>query len=229
MSELLHSPFFGLMLTTAAYAAGVKIQKKTGLVICNGLVLAALMIIAVLLVFGIPYEAYNAGGSLVNLMLSPATVCFAVTIYRRLEILKKNLLPVLVGCVAGAAASVTSVWLLSRLFGLDRALMISLLPKSVTTPIATALSQSNGGIVAITAASVIFTGILGNLAAPLMVRLLRVKNPVEAGLGIGACSHAVGTAKAMELGATEGALSSVAIGLCGIVTTILALLFPLLP
>jgi predicted murein hydrolase (TIGR00659 family) len=217
------------MLTTAAYAAGVKIQKKTGLVICNGLVLAALMIIAVLLVFGIPYAAYNAGGSLVNLMLSPATVCFAVTIYRRLEILKKNLLPVLVGCVAGAAASVTSVWLLSRLFGLDRTLMISLLPKSVTTPIATALSQSNGGIVAITAASVIFTGILGNLAAPLMVRLLRVKNQVEAGLGIGACSHAVGTAKAMELGATEGALSSVAIGLCGIVTTILALLFPLLP
>ena len=229
MSELLHSPFFGLMLTTAAYAAGVKIQKKTGLVICNGLVLAALMIIAVLLVFDIPYEAYNAGGSLVNLTLSPATVCFAVTIYRRLEILKKNLLPVLVGCVAGAAASVTSVWLLSRLFGLDRKLMISLLPKSVTTPIATALSQSNGGIIAITAASVIFTGILGNLSAPLMVRLLRVKNPVEAGLGIGACSHAVGTAKAMELGATEGALGSVAIGLCGIVTTILALLFPLLP
>ena len=229
MNELLYAPFFGLMLTTAAYAAGVKIQKKTGLVICNGLVLATLMIISVLLVFDIPYEAYSAGGSLVNLMLSPATVCFAVTIYRKLEILKKNLLPVLVGCVAGAVASVASVWALSRLFGLDRALMMSLLPKSVTTPIATALAQSNGGIIAITAASVIFTGILGNLSAPLMVRLLRVKNPVEAGLGIGACSHAIGTAKAMELGATEGALSSVAIGLCGIVTTLLALLFPLLP
>ncbi len=229
MNELLYSPFFGLMLTTAAYAVGIKIQKKTGLVICNGLVLAALIIIAILLAFGIPYEAYSAGGSLVNLLLTPATVCFAVTIYRRLEVLKKNLLPVLAGCVAGAVASVTSVWVLCRLFGLDRTLTMSLLPKSVTTPIATALAQSNGGIVAITAASVIFTGILGNLTAPLMVRLLRVKDPVEAGLGIGACSHAVGTAKAMELGATEGALSSVAIGLCGVLTTLLALVFPLLP
>ena len=229
MSELLYSPFFGLMVTAVAYTVGVKIQKKTGLVICNGLALAALMIIALLLVFGIPYEAYSTGGSLVNLMLSPATVCLAVTIYRKLDILKKNLLPVLVGCAAGAVASVVSVWALSHLFGLDRALLTSLLPKSVTTPIATALSQSNGGIVSITAAAVIFTGILGNLAAPLMVRLLRVKNPVEAGLGIGSCSHAIGTAKAMELGGTEGALSSVAIGLCGIFTTVLALLFPLLP
>ena len=229
MNELLYSPLFGLMLTTAAYAVGIKIQKKTGLVISNGLVLAALKIIAILLAFGIPYEAYSAGGSLVNLLLTPATVCFAVTIYRRLEVLKKNLLPVLAGCVAGAVASVTSVWVLCRLFGLDRTLTMSLLPKSVTTPIATALAQSNGGIVAITAASVIFTGILGNLTAPLMVRLLRVKDPVEAGLGIGACSHAVGTAKAMELGATEGALSSVAIGLCGVLTTLLALVFPLLP
>ncbi|MBQ7777331.1 MAG: LrgB family protein [Oscillibacter sp.] len=229
MNELLTSPFFGLMLTTAAYAAGVKIQKKTGLVVCNGLVLAALMIIALLLAFRIPYESYNAGGSLINLMLSPATVCFAVTIYRRLEVLKKNLLPVLAGCAAGAVASVASVWALSHLFGLNRTLMMSLLPKSVTTPIATALAQENGGIIAITAVSVIFTGILGNLSAPLLVRLLRVKEPVEAGVGIGACSHAIGTAKAMELGATEGALSSVAIGLCGILTTILALLFPLLP
>ena len=229
MNELLYSPFFGLLLTTAVYAVGVKIQKKTGLVICNGLVLAALMVIAVLLAFEIPYEAYSAGGSLINLLLTPATVCFAVTIYRRLEVLKKNLLPVLAGCVAGAVASVTSVWVLCRLFGLDRTLTMSLLPKSVTTPIATALAQSNGGIIAITAASVIFTGILGNLAAPLMMRLLRVEDPVEAGLGIGACSHAVGTAKAMELGETEGALSSVAIGLCGVLTTLLALVFPLLP
>lgn len=229
MNELLYSPFFGLLLTTAVYAVGVKIQKKTGLVICNGLVLAALMVIAVLLAFEIPYEAYGAGGSLINLLLTPATVCFAVTIYRRLEVLKKNLLPVLAGCAAGAVASVSSVWVLCRLFGLDRTLTMSLLPKSVTTPIATALAQSNGGIIAITAASVIFAGILGNLAAPLMMRLLRVEDPVEVGLGIGACSHAVGTAKAMELGETEGALSSVAIGLCGVLTTLLALVFPLLP
>lgn len=225
MKELLSSPFFGAALTAAAYAIGMKIQKKTGLVICNGLVLAAIMIIALLLVFDISYEDYYAGGSLINLMLSPATVCFAVSIYSKLDVLKKNLLPILVGCTVGTIASVVSVWGMCRLLGLNAALTASLLPKSVTTPIATALAEGHGGIVSITAVAVIFTGIMGNLCAPLMIRLLRVKNPVEAGLGIGACSHAIGTAKAMELGETESAVSSVAIGLCGIITTVLALLF----
>ena len=229
MSELLSAPFFGLALTAAAYAIGVKLQKKTGLVICNALLVAALLIIAVLMVFDIPYEAYYAGGSIINLMLSLSTVCFAVSVYSKLDVLKKNLLPILVGCTAGAAASVVSVWALCHLFGLDRALLVSLLPKSVTTPIATALSDGNGGIVSITAVAVIFTGIMGNLCVPLMIKLFRIKNPVEAGLGIGTCSHAIGTAKAVELGETEGAISSVAIGLCGLATTLLALFFPYLP
>ena len=225
MRELLQSPFFGITLTVAAYVLGMKIQKKSGLVICNGLVLAALMIIALLTVFHIPYEDYYVGGSMVNLFLSPATVCVAMSVYAKRDVLKRNLVPVLVGCTVGAAASVLSVWALCRAFGLDKALTASLLPKSVTTPIATAISQSHGGIVSITAVAVIFTGILGSLCAPLMMRLLRVKDPVEAGLGIGACSHALGTAKALELGETEGAMSGIAIGLCGIVTTVLALFF----
>ena len=228
MSELFRSPFFGITLTVAAYALGMKLQKKSGLVICNGLVLAALMIIALLTVFHIPYEDYYVGGSMVNLFLSPATVCVAMSVYAKRDVLKRNLVPVLVGCTVGAAASVLSVWVLCRAFGLDKALTASLLPKSVTTPIATAISQSHGGIVSITAVAVIFTGILGSLCAPLMMRLLRVKDPVEAGLGIGACSHALGTAKAIELGQTEGAMSGIAIGLCGIVTTVLALFFGVL-
>ena len=228
MSELFQSPFFGITLTVAAYALGMKIQKKSGLVICNGLVLAALMIIDLLTVFHIPYEDYYVGGSMVNLFLSPATVCVAMSVYAKRDVLKRNLVPVLVGCTVGAAASVLSVWALCRAFGLDKALTASLLPKSVTTPIATAISQSHGGIVSITAVAVIFTGILGSLCAPLMMRLLRVKDPVEAGLGIGACSHALGTAKAIELGQTEGAMSGIAIGLCGIVTTVLALFFGVL-
>ena len=228
MRELLQSPFFGITLTVAAYVLGMKIQKKSGLVICNGLVLAALMIIALLTVFHIPYEDYYVGGSMVNLFLSPATVCVAMSVYAKRDVLKRNLVPVLVGCTVGAAASVLSVWALCRAFGLDKALTASLLPKSVTTPIATAISQSHGGIVSITAVAVIFTGILGSLCAPLMMRLLRVKDPVEAGLGIGACSHALGTAKAIELGQTEGAMSGIAIGLCGIVTTVLALFFGVL-
>lgn len=228
MAELTSSPFFGIALTALCYVLGVKIQKKTGLVICNSLVLASLMIIAVLVIFHIPYENYDVGGSLINLFLSPATVCIAMSVYAQRDMLKKNLLPILVGCTAGAVASVSSVWVLCRLFGLDASLTASLLPKSVTTPIATAVAEGHGGIVPITVAAVIFTGILGNLCAPLMVRLLRVRNPMEAGLAIGACSHALGTAKALEMGETEGAMSGIAIGLCGIVTTILALFFGLI-
>lgn len=228
MAALTDSPFFGVSLTALCYVLGMKIQKKTGLVVCNALVLAAVMIIAVLTVFHIPYEDYNVGGSLINLFLSPATVCIAVSVYAQRETLKRNLLPVLVGCAAGAAASVGSVWVLCRLFGLDAALTASLLPKSVTTPIATAIAEGHGGMVPITVAAVIFTGILGNLCAPLLIRLLRVKDPMEAGLAIGACSHALGTARALELGETEGAMSGIAIGLCGIITSVLALFFALL-
>ena len=122
MSALWESPFFGVTLTILAYWAGCKIQKRTGLVICNGLVLAVMMIIAVLAVFDIPYAAYNAGGSLINLFLGPATVCLAVTIYAQIDLLKKNLLPILAGCAAGAVTSVLSIWGLCRLFGLDRTL-----------------------------------------------------------------------------------------------------------
>lgn len=143
MEQLITSPFFGIALTALAYALGMNIQKRTGLVICNGLVLATIMVIIVLTVFHIPYEAYYAGGSVINLFLSPATVCLAVSIYNKKDILKKNLLPVLAGCTAGSVASVLSVALGCRLFGLDRALTASLLLKSVTTPIATALAEGH--------------------------------------------------------------------------------------
>ena len=228
MSALLESQYFGVALTIAAYWVGVKIQKKTGLVICNSLIIAALLIIAVLVIFDIPYASYYHGGSLVNMVLGPATACMAVTIYSKLDQLKKNWLPVLVGCLVGAVTSIVSILIMSRLFGLDQAMTISLLPKSVTTPIASALSESQGGIPSITVAAVCFTGIGGNLAAPYLVKLFRVKDPVAAGLGIGACSHAMGTARALELGETEGAMSGLAIGVCGLMTAVLALFFEFL-
>ena len=210
------------------YERESRIRQAVRSAVTYPLVLAVMMIIAVLAVFDIPYAAYNAGGSLINLFLGPATVCLAVTIYAQIDLLKKNLLPILAGCAAGAVTSVLSIWGLCRLFGLDRTLTVSLLPKSVTTPIATAIAEGQGGIVSITVAAVIFTGILGNLCAPALARLFRVKDPVAAGLAIGACSHAMGTARALELGETEGAMSGLAIGLCGLATTILALFFDVL-
>lgn len=225
MNELVHSSAFGVGLTVLAYWLGVKIQRKTGLVICNAMILSVLFVAAVLVIFDIPYEAYFEGGSLIHLFLPPATVCLAVTIYSKLELLKRYWLPVLVGCFVGTGTSVGSILLLCRLFGLDRAMTMSLLPKSVTTPIAAAVAEGHGGIVSIAVAAVIFTGILGNLVAPLLAKLFRVKEPMAVGLGIGACSHALGTVKALELGETEGAMSGLAMGLCGIMTAAAALLF----
>lgn len=228
MSELTSSPFFGITLTVVAYWLGIKVQKKTGLVICNSMIVTVAMLIAVLTVFHIPFDDYYRGGSMINMFLGPATACMAVTIYAKLDLLKKNWLPVLAGCLAGTLTAIGSILLMSRLFGLDSAMTASLLPKSVTTPIATAVSEGHGGIVPITVAAVIVTGILGNLAAPLMVKLFRVKDPMAAGLGIGTCSHALGTAKALEMGETEGAMSGLAIGVCGILTALLALGFDLI-
>ena len=224
MKDLTAQPYFGVMLTVVAYWLGMKVQKKTRLAICNGMLLAVLLVIAVLLVFHIPYESYWQGGELINLFLGPATACMAVTVYSQRKLLARHWLPVLGGCVVGVVTAMGSILVLCRLLGLDRAMTMSLLPKSVTMPIATVVAQGHGGTVAVTVAAVVVTGMLGNLCAPLLVKLFRVKDPMAVGLGIGACSHAMGTAKALELGETEGAMSGLAIGLCGILTTVLALL-----
>lgn len=223
MSGLTASPFFGIALSILAFAVGVWIQKKTGLVICNPLIIAIVLIIGVLLICKIPYEDYNEGGSIINMFLAPATSCLAVSIYTKRELLKKNWLPILVGCTVGSLTSMASVYLLCRLLGLEDRILYSLLPKSVTTPIAVGISESHGGVVPITVVAVIFTGIMGSILAPFLIKVFRVKDPMTAGLSIGACSHAVGTSKAIELGETEGAMSGLAIGICGIITVVISL------
>lgn len=223
MAELFASPFFGISLSVIAFWVGVRIQKKTGLVLCNPLLIAIVLVSAVLLVCRIPYESYNQGGAIINMFLAPATACLAVSIYTQINLLKENWLPILVGCTAGSITSMGSIYLMCRLFRLDEAVSASLIPKSVTTPIAVSISENLGGIQAITVVAVIITGILGSVLAPVLIKLFRVKDPVAAGLAIGACSHAVGTSKALELGETEGAMSGLAIGICGILTVIFSL------
>lgn len=224
MLDLCKSPFFGVSLSIFAFWIGVKVQKKTGFTVCNPLIIAIVLIIGILLFFHIPYEYYNEGGQMIDLFLAPATACLAVSIYTKLQILKENWLPILVGCTAGSAASMASVYGLCRLLKLDEALTCSLIPKSVTTPIAVSIAQAHGGIVPITVVSVIFTGILGSILAPFLIRFFRIKDSMTAGISIGACSHAVGTSKAVELGETEGAMSGLAIGICGIITVLFSLL-----
>ena len=223
MTELFESPFFGIALSIFSFWVGTKIQKKTGLVICNPMIIAISIVTGVLLIFKIPYEAYNEGGQIINMFLAPATACLAVSIYTKIELLKKNWLPIVVGASCGSLASMGCILLMCRLFGLDAAITASLMPKSVTTPIAVSIAGSNGGITPITVAAVIFTGILGNVMAPFLIKIFRVKDPMIAGLSIGACSHAVGTSKAIQIGETEGAMSGLAIGICGIMTVLFSL------
>lgn len=224
MSELFQSPYFGVALSIIAFWVGVKLNNKFKTPICNPLIIAILIVIAVLLVFGIPYDSYDVGGEIINMFLAPATACLAVAIYTKLAVLKKYWLPILVGCTAGSAASMGSVYLMCRLFRLDEQLTVSLIPKSVTTPIAVSVAGSAGGLVPITVVAVIFTGILGGIFAPLLIKVFKVADPVAAGLAIGACSHAVGTSKAIELGEVEGAMSGLAIGICGIMTVLFSMI-----
>lgn len=220
---LLNSPFLGLALSAAAWCAGCWLQKKTGLLLCNPLLIAAALIIAVLSLFQIPYQAYALGGDFIKLMLGPVTAVLALNIYNQREILKKNFLPILVGCLAGSLTSTGSVLLLCRLFRVEEAFAASLLPKSVTTAIAIGVAESKGGIGGVAAAAVILTGLIGAVLAPLFAKVFRISDPAAEGLAIGASSHALGTTRAMEIGAVQGAMSSIAICVCGIMTSILAL------
>ena len=176
MREIFETPYFGVALSIIAFWIGVKLNRKLKTPVCNPLIIAIVLVSAVLLIFRIPYESYNQGGEIINMFLAPATACLAVAVYTKLQILKEYALPILVGCAAGSAASMGSVYLLCRLFGLDESLTVSLIPKSVTTPIAVSIAEPAGGMVPITVVAVIFTGILGGIFAPLLIRLFRPCN-----------------------------------------------------
>ena len=223
LDAILHSPFFGLTLTAAAWCAGCRLQKKTGLLLCNPLLIAVALIIAVLSVFHIPYETYAVGGDFIKLMLGPVTAVLALNIYNQRTILKEHFLPVLIGCLAGCLTSMGSILALCKAFHVDEALTASLLPKSVTTAIAMGVAESHGGVAGIAAAAVMVAGITGAVFAPLFAKLFRITEPVAEGLAIGACSHALGTTRALEIGSVQGAMSSIAICVCGIITSVLAL------
>lgn len=222
---LFSTPFFGLALSVVCWCFGVWLQKRTGLLVCNPVLVSALLVIAVLLVLRIPLEQYHAGGSMIKLMLGPATAVLALNIYQQRKVLKEHFLPVLLGCLAGSVASIGCVLLLCKLFQVDEIFTASMLPKSVTTAIALGISENGGGIPGLTAAAVVITGVEGAMLAPLFARVFHITDPVAEGVAIGACSHAVGTSKALEIGQLQGAMSSIAICVCGIMTSILALFF----
>lgn len=212
--------YFGLFISVFAYMIGVQIKKKLGWGFLNPLLVAIILLIVLLKVTDIPYAEYNKGAGYISYFLTPATVCLAIPLYKQLELLKKNLTAVILGITSGVLGSAASIFLMSLLFKLDHVYYVSLLPKSITTAIGMGVSEEAGGIVTITIVSIILTGILGNMIAELWFRVIGLKEPIAKGLALGTAAHAIGTAKALELGEVEGAMSSLSIAVAGLMTVV---------
>lgn len=220
-----NSVFFGAFLSLAAYEAGLLLRKKFRMAVLNPLLIAILCVMGVLTVFHVEYETYNKGAQYISYLLTPATVCLAVPLYRQLHLLRKNLRAVAAGLLSGVLASLGSVLLFARLFGVSHETYVTLLPKSITTAIGMGVSEELGGVTSITVAVIIITGVLGNIIADGVCRIAGIKEPVAKGLALGTSAHAIGTAKAMEMGEVEGAMSSLAIASAGILTVLFASVF----
>ncbi|MDY3276295.1 MAG: LrgB family protein [Agathobacter sp.] len=224
-SFLQDSVFFGVFISIVTYEIGALIKKKWNVAIFNPLLISIALIMIFLLVFDVEYETYEYGAKYLTYFLTPATVALAVPLYEQLEPLKKNWKAIMAGILAGALTSAVCVLVMSILFRLTHEQYVTLLPKSITTAIGMGLSEELGGIVAITVAVIVVTGIVGNMFAEGICRLFRITDPVAKGIGIGSASHAMGTAKAMEMGEIEGAMSSLSIAVSGLLTVIISILF----
>ena len=217
---LLESQFFGLFLSLAFFQLARWLNRKAGREVISPLLFATLLCIAVLLVFDIDFEVYNRGAQYLDVLLTPATICLAIPLYRQYELLRRNAVAVLAGSVAGVAAHMAGCLLMLAVFRLEAAEFITLLPKSITTAIGKSLSAELGGYPAITMAAIMITGLFGAAIAPALLRLFR--DPLAQGLAIGTASHAAGTSTAVQMGEVQGAASSLAIVVTGLLTVVAA-------
>lgn len=223
MTELLHSSAaWGVVLTIGAFGLGTAVNRKTGKAWCNPLLLGGIFVIVLLSVLDIPYSEYRAGASPVSYLLLPATVSLAIPLYEKWELLKENAVAIFAGILAGVLTSLSSVVLMARLLRLELSQAATLLPKSVTTAIGMDVAATLGGMAPLAGAVIILTGITGNLIAQWLCKTLKITEPLAKGIALGTASHAIGTAKALELGEVEGAMSSLAVAVAGILTAFLA-------
>lgn len=222
MNGLVREPLFLVLLSFAAFECGVIIRQRTGKELFHPLLTGIAIVVAVLSAAGISYGEYSAGGNIISFFLGPATVALAVPRYRQYENLRENLVPVAAGVSCGSVFSMFLMIAGGRLLGLDREIILSLVPKSITTPIAMEVSAAVGGIPSLTVLAVVITGISGAVTAPYVMKICRVNDRIACGTGIGTSAHAVGTSKAMEMGEVQGAFSSLSIGLAGLFTAAVA-------
>lgn len=226
MKELLCSSiFFGVMISIIGYEIGLFLKKKFRKAVFNPLLISIMFVMVVLVAFRVDYKSYNNGAKYLSYLLTPATVCLAIPLYEQIQLLKSNMKAILIGIVSGILSNISIILLLSKLFNFTHQQYVTLLPKSITTAIGMGISEELGGIVTITIAVIIITGVIGNIFAETICKVFHINEPIAKGIAIGTASHAIGTSKAMEMGEIEGAMSSLAIAVCGLLTVVGASIF----
>lgn len=226
MSNFLsNSIFFGVLLCLLSYQAGVFLRQKTKIAAFNPLLISIIIVIFVLVIFNIKFEDFYKGSKYISFLLTPATVALAIPLYSKLTLLKSNFKAIMSGLIAGVLTSLISIFVMSLLFGLSHENYVSMLPKSITTAIGIGVSEELGGVSTITTAVIIVTGVFGNVSADIVYKIFNITNPIAKGIGLGSSAHAIGTSKALEMGETEGAMSSLSIAVAGIITVIFASFF----
>ncbi len=224
---LIHSLFLGVILSLAAYGIGLYLHNKFQNDLVNPLLIAIALVIVFLLATGVPYQEYAKSSSYISYLLTPATICLAVPLYEQMKLLSRNFKAIMGGITAGMVSGLLTIYVLARLFHFDHASYVTLLPKSITTAIGMGVSEELGGYVSITVVAIIVTGVIGNIIAPFLLKLFHITDPVAKGIACGSAAHAMGTSRAMEMGAVEGAMSSLAMVAAGIMTVGGALVFAL--
>ena len=219
------SVYFGVLLSLGSYGIGMWLKRLTGWGLMNPLLVSIVLVIAVLQLMDLDYDHYNQGADIITYLLTPSTICLAVPLHEQMQLLKHNIKAVMVGIVTGVLSSMVAILLLAVLLNLDHTSYVTFLPKSITTAIGIGVSQELGGYVSISVAVIIITGVIGGIFAENWFNLLRITEPIARGIALGASAHAIGTAKAMELGPVEGTMSSLSIVVCGIVTVAVAPFF----
>lgn len=222
---LTSSVFVAVTISLLGYEMGSFLKRKTGLAILNPLLVAIAVVIVLLLLFHVDYEVYEEGSEILSYLLTPATVALAVPLYRQMHLLKKNGVAICAGVLAGVVTSLASTLLIAVVFQMTHEEYVTFLPKSITTAIGMGMSEEMGGIVTITVAVIVVTGIVGNVMGEWVCRIFHIRERIAVGLALGTSAHVIGTTKAMELGDVEGAMSSLAIVLAGILTVLGANVF----
>lgn len=220
-----NSVFFGVLLCLSAYQAGLFLRQKTKIAAFNPLLISIIIVIFVLAIFNIKFQDFYNSSKYISYLLTPATVALAIPLYSKLSLLKSNFKAIMSGLISGVLTSLISIFVMALLFGLSHEHYASMLPKSITTAIGIGVSQEIGGIPTITTAVIIVTGVFGNVTADIIYKIFNIKNPIAKGIGLGSSAHAIGTSKALEMGETEGAMSSLSIAIAGIITVIFASFF----